>query len=121
MTLDLQGASMPIPELCLLDQLETAALLEIDGLYSWQFSLDEGLLDEADAAAAADLPFASDGILLRIELMDGRQLRRWQFSYNQVMEAQHDAVTDSWSLCAGAETHRLTCQADIAGSADHQG
>jgi hypothetical protein len=104
---------------CLLDQLEMAAMLEIDGLYSWQFSLDEALLDQADAAAAADLPFASEGILLRIELMDGRQLRRWQFSYNEVMEALHDPAEDSWSICTGEQRHRLHCQADIAASADN--
>ena len=45
----------------LIDQLENAALLEIDGLYSWQFSLDEALLDQADAAAEADLPLPAKG------------------------------------------------------------
>ena len=35
----------------LLDQLESADMLEIDGLHASDFSLDEQLLDEADAAA----------------------------------------------------------------------
>ena len=110
---------MPSASPYLIDQLENAALLEIDGLYSWQFSLDDALLDQADAAAEADLPFASEATLLRIELMDGRDHRKWQFSYNDVLEAVYQSATDSWSIAAGASQHVLKCQADIAASADN--
>jgi len=104
----------------LLDELENAELLEIDGLYSWQFSLDEAVLDQADAAAEADLPFASEAILLRIELLDGRTLHKWQFSYNQVLEAQHQSADGSWLIADTQKSWRLQCQADIAASADNQ-
>lgn len=104
----------------LLDQLENTELLEIDGLYSWQFSLDEAVLDQADAAAEADLPFASEGILLRIEVLDGRDQRKWQFSYNEVLEALFQPETSSWSICADDKPHVLKCQTDVAASADHQ-
>ncbi len=103
----------------LIDQLESAALLEVDGLYSWQFSLNESLLDQADAAAEADLPFASEETLLRIELLDGRDHRKWQFSYNDVMEAEYQQAADSWLIAAGDCQHVLKCQADIAASADN--
>lgn len=103
----------------LIDHLENAALLEVDGLYSWQFSLNETLLDQADAAAEADLPFASEETLLRIELMDGRDQRKWQFSYNEVMEAEYQEAEHCWSIAAGGRRHVLTCQADIAASADN--
>jgi len=104
----------------LLDQLENTELLEIDGLYSWQFSLDEAVLDQADAAAEADLPFASEAILLRIELLDGRDQRKWQFSYNEVLEALFQPESGSWTICAGDKQHVLKCQTDVAASADHQ-
>lgn len=103
----------------LIDQLENASLLEIDGLYSWQFSLNEALLDQADAAAEANLPFASEDTLLRIELMDGRDRRQWQFSYNQVLEAQYQPADHSWRIAAGERQHQLKCQDDIAASADN--
>ena len=103
----------------LIDQLENASLLEIDGLYSWQFSLNETLLDQADAAADENRSFASEETLLRIELMDGRDHRKWQFSYNDVMEAEYQEADHSWSIAADDRQHVLRCQADIAASADN--
>ena len=91
----------------LIDQLEDAALLEIDSL-----------LDQADAAAEANLPFASEDTLLRIELMDGRERRKWQFSYNEVMEAVFQPADHSWSIAAGEQQFTLKCQTDVAASAD---
>ena len=103
----------------LIDQLENATLLEIDGLYSWQFSLNETLLDQADAAADENRSFASEEALLSIELMDGRDHRKWQFSYNDVMEAAYLGADDGWSIGAGEKQHVLKCQTDIAASADN--
>ncbi len=91
----------------LLDQLETADMLEIDGLHAWQFILAEAVLDQADAAAAADQPFASEDVVLTVECVDGRERRSWRFSYNQIMEAQYLIDTDSWLLDDGK--HRLRC------------
>lgn len=94
----------------LLDQLESADMLEVDGLHASDFSLDEQLLDEADAAAEANQPFASEAVVVRIEALDGRQRRQWQFSYNQVMEALYQPEDDSWQL---EGDHRLKCFAAI--------
>jgi len=96
----------------LLDQLEAADMLEMDGLHAWQFELDEALLDEADAAADAGQPFASEDTVLTVEIMDGRQRRVWRFSYNQVMEALYLDEDDSWSLDEGQ--HRLRCLSAIS-------
>lgn len=95
----------------LLDQLEAADMLEIDGLHAWQFELDEALLDQAQAAANAGQPFASDETVLAIEGMDGRQRRAWRFSYNQIMEAQLVNAEDIWLLDEGA--HRLRCMSAV--------
>ncbi|MGK9063894.1 DUF5629 family protein [Stutzerimonas chloritidismutans] len=103
---------MPTETPYLLDQLEAADMLEIDGLHAWQFSLNEALLDEADAAAEARQPFASDVVVLTIESIDGRERRRWAFSYNQVMEADYLAVDDAWLLDDGK--HRLQCLGALA-------
>ena len=99
----------------LLDQLESADMLEIDGLHASRFSLDETLLDEAEAAAEADQPFASEAVVLNIEAVDGRQRRQWQFSYNQVMEAIHQPEDDSWQL---EGDHLLRCFAAIGAEGD---
>jgi len=99
----------------LLDQLEAADMLEIDGLHASDFSLDDDLLDEADAAAEADLPFASEDMVLHIEAMDGRQRQHWQFSYNQVMEASYQPDDDSWQLEGG---HLLRCFAAVRAEGD---
>lgn len=96
----------------LLDQLEAADMLEIDALHAWQFELDDALLDEADAAAEAELPFASEQIVLTIEGVDGRERRVWRFSYNQVMEAEHLIDDDVWLLDGGK--HRLRCLGAIS-------
>lgn len=99
----------------LLDQLESADMLEIDGLHASDFSLDEPLLDEADAAAEADQSFASETVVLRIEALDGRQRRQWQFSYNQVMEAMYQPADDSWQLEGG---HVIRCFSAIGAEGD---
>jgi len=99
----------------LLDQLENADMLEIDGLHASDFSLDEQLLDAADAAAQAEQSFSSETIVLRIQAVDGRQRQQWQFSYNQVMEALHQPDDDSWQLEGG---HVLRCFAAIRAEGD---
>ncbi|UCJ15371.1 DUF5629 family protein [Pseudomonas sp. MM211] len=100
----------------LLDQLETADMLEIDGLHAFDFQLDDGLLDQADAAAEADESFASDATVLRIEVQDGRERKSWQFSYNAVMEADYQAADDSWTL----DGHQLRCFSATTASSDDE-
>ncbi|GAB6387485.1 DUF5629 family protein [Stutzerimonas marianensis] len=103
---------MPTDAPYLLDQLEAADMLEIDGLHAGSFVLNEPLLDDADMAAEADQPFASEDVVLTIECIDGRERRAWRFSYNQVMEAEYRAEDDSWSL--GDGKHRLRCLGALA-------
>ncbi|MCG8906373.1 DUF5629 family protein [Pseudomonas nitroreducens] len=104
----------------LLDQLETADMLLIDGLHAWQFELNEALLDQADAAAHADQPFASEDVVLQIESIDGRDRREWRFSYNQVMEASYQAEDETWLLQSGDQQHRLCCLGAVAASGDDE-
>lgn len=106
--------------LYLLDQLETADMLLIDGLHAWQFSLDEALLDRADAAAQADQPFASDDVVLRVESIDGRERREWAFSYNAVMEATCAPESDTWTLLADGVEHQLCCLGAVSANADDE-
>ncbi len=96
----------------LLDQLEAADMLEVDALHAWHFELNEALLDEADAAAESDLPFASEETVVTIEGVDGRERHVWRFSYNQVMEAKYLAAEDAWLLQDGK--HRLRCLGAIS-------
>lgn len=100
----------------LLDQLETADMLEIDGLHAFDFQLDDALLDQAEAAAEADEPFASEATVLSIEVQDGRERKRWQFSYNAVMEAEYRPADDSWAL----GDHQLRCFAATAANSDDE-
>ena len=98
----------------LLDQLETADMLVIDGLHAFDFQLDDALLDQADAAAEAGEPFASETVVLTIDAQDGRERKRWQFSYNAVMEAEYLAAQDSWRV----GEHHLTCLAAVSSDAE---
>ncbi|OLU31016.1 DUF5629 family protein [Pseudomonas sp. PA27(2017)] len=98
----------------LLDGLETADMLVIDDLHAFDFQLDDALLDQAEAAAEADQSFASEAVVLSIEVQDGRDRKRWQFSYNAVMEAEYEAGDDSWLI----DGHRLTCLAAFSAEGD---
>lgn len=100
----------------LLDQLEAADMLEIDGLHAFDFQLDDAVLDQADAAADANAPFASEASVLHVDVQDGRERKRWQFSYNAVMEAEYRAADDSWTL----GDHQLRCFAATAASSDDE-
>lgn len=83
----------------LLAALQTADMLEINGLYAWQFEL------HSDPA--------HPGPALRIECMDGRDLRKWQFSLEQIGAAQHNVATDSWSISDDKGSHELKLLAGI--------
>lgn len=97
----------------LLDELQTADMLEIDGLHVFDFTLNEDLLDRAEAAAEAGEAFASEDMVVQIECLDGREKRRWQFSYNAVMEAEFAEADDCWVL-GEAPSHRLKCLGAIS-------
>ncbi|MGH8435369.1 MAG: DUF5629 family protein [Pseudomonas sp.] len=80
----------------LLAALESADMLEINGLYAWQFELD------LDAERA-----------LSIECMDGRTLRKWQFSRTELLAATFSPATQSWSLSDSSGAHDLKCLSGV--------
>ena len=88
----------------LFSALQQADMLEIDDLHAWHFDLDQEQL-----SAAAERPF------LHIECMDGRALRKWQFSLAEVQAAQYQAETESWTLHSAGQPHNLRCFAAISG------
>ncbi|MFC3606738.1 DUF5629 family protein [Stutzerimonas tarimensis] len=105
---------MSTNETYLLDELEAADGLEIDGLFA-EFTLNDALLDRADDAAEAGEPFESEDEVLNITCLDGRERRQWSFSYNAVMEAelQQDGT---WQL--GTPTATLRCLTGITADGD---
>lgn len=107
---------MPTETRYLLDELETADMLEVDGLHAWQFTLNDELLDRAEAAAIAGEPFASDEVVVRIESLDGRERRLWAFSYNSVMEANWCEDHQHW-LIGDTPQNRIRCIGAISASA----
>ena len=77
----------------LLDQLELADMLEIDGLHAASFALNDDLLDQADAAAEADESFESEEIVLTAPSSAGRaraQALAVQLQQRNGGRAQHD-------------------------------
>ena len=83
----------------LLNALEHCDMLEIDGLHAFDFSLDE-----------------DDN--LHIECMDGRALKRWEFSMVQIEAATFDATLDSWLITGDSGEHRLVCLDAASGDDD---
>ena len=83
----------------LLQSLENADMLEIDGLHAFDFSLDE-----------------DDN--LHIECMDGRALKRWEFSMAQIEAATFDATLQSWLITGDSGEHRLVPLDAIGGDND---
>ena len=110
---------MPTDPRYLLDELQTADMLEVDGLHAWQFTLNDELLNRAEAAAIAGEPFASEDIVVRIESLDGRERRHWAFSYNSVMEAQLCEDEQYW-VVGDAPPTRVRCLGAIIASADDE-
>ncbi|VXC81556.1 conserved hypothetical protein [Pseudomonas sp. 8Z] len=91
----------------LIDALQNADMLEIDGLHAWQFELDDELSQKTDADAEQPV--------LWIECIDGRTTRRWQFSLSAVRAATHDAQNDIWTLTDTNGSHPLKCFAAFRG------
>jgi len=71
----------------LANALQSCDMLLIDGLHAFDFTTDESGLT--------------------IECMDGRQLRRWSFTPEQVAGAV--ATGDEWQLNDANGAHRLVC------------
>ncbi|WPO98660.1 DUF5629 family protein [Pseudomonas sp. HR96] len=79
-------------------ELQTANLLLIDGLHAFDFTL-------TDAG-------------LTLEAMDGRQLKRWAFSPEQLTAAQRNGAGDGWQLAGPDGTHQLLCLNAFSASDD---
>lgn len=96
----------------LIEALEAADMLEIDGLHAWQFSLDKELLARVSAGSASAA--SQTQVLLRVECMDGRDRRHWQFSLAAVMAATFDGTSETWQLADQDGAHQLKCFAAIS-------
>jgi hypothetical protein len=97
----------------LIEALQNADMLEIDGLHAWQFDLDTELLAQVSAGSgSAD---SATKPLLQVHCIDGRDRRLWQFSLAAVQGARHVAEDDSWRLDDGDASHSLKCFAAFRG------
>jgi len=67
--------------------LESCDMLLVDGLHAFDFTYDD--------------------TGLRIECMDGRALKKWSFSPEQIAAARADG--GDWLIAADTAEHRLVC------------
>ena len=74
--------------------LKDSDMLIINGLHAFDFTFDQHLL---------------------IESMDGRELKRWKFSPEQLNAATLDDSLQSWLLSNEDGEHRLVCLSAIKG------
>ncbi|WP_073522178.1 DUF5629 family protein [Pseudomonas fluorescens] len=74
--------------------LATSDMLIINGLHAFDFKLDQQL---------------------QIQIMDGRELKRWTFSPEQLEAATFDESLQSWLLINDDGEHRLVCLSAIQG------
>ena len=74
--------------------LQDRDMLIINGLHAFDFTFDQHLL---------------------IESMDGRELKRWTFSPEQLNAATFDDSLQSWLLINEDGEHRLVCLSAIKG------
>jgi hypothetical protein len=88
----------------LLDELRGADMLLIDGLHAWQFELHEQASGEQ--------------LQLRVECMDGRTRRVWDFSSAEVAAAVAGETPDSWRIVAASGSHELICLGAISADND---
>lgn len=111
--------TMTSPHNSLIEALEAADMLEIDGLHAWQFSLDKELLAQV-AAGSADSDSAARP-LLSVECIDGRVHRSWRFSLGEIRAAQYQGDEAGWQLSAGEQAHQLRCFDAISGDNEDDG
>jgi tryptophan synthase alpha subunit len=80
----------------LLNAFEDCQMVEIDGLHTFDFSLDDQKL--------------------LIICMDGRDKKHWRFSLEQVKAATFDQTLQSWTLTGDSGEHRLVCMSGVTGN-----
>lgn len=86
----------------LLAALQSADMLEVDGLYAWHFTLRT---DDTECQ-------------LSVEAMDGSTRRLWKFSAAEVAAASYDAASEIWTLSRCESSHRLKCFAALIADSD---
>ena len=104
----------------LLDILQSTDMLEINGLYAWEFVLAPQALVAAQTALAAGQGGDAEQLLLQIECMDGRTRRVWKFTSAAVLAATFDTASQCWSLSDANGVQQLTCLSAISASADDE-
>lgn len=100
----------------LIEALQDADMLEIDGLYAWQFDLDTELLAQISAGTAGSDSAAKP--LLQVYCIDGRERRLWKFSLASVQAARYSEADDSWLIEGSDVSHSLKCFAAYRGDND---
>lgn len=100
----------------LIEALQDADMLEIDGLYAWQFDLDTELLAQISAGTAGSDSSAKP--LLQVHCIDGRERRLWKFSLASVQAARYSEADDSWQIEGNEVSHALKCFAAYRGDND---
>lgn len=101
----------------LIEALQDADMLEIDGLHAWQFDLDTELLAQVSAGTGGTDIAAKP--LLQVHCIDGRDRRLWQFSLAAVQGARHVEEDDSWHIEGSDASHSLKCFAAFRGDNEH--
>ncbi|MGY2374134.1 DUF5629 family protein [Pseudomonas sp. SDO524_S393] len=79
--------------------LNDSDMLIIDGLHAFDFKFDKHL---------------------QIESMDGRELKRWTFSPEQLNAATFDDSLQSWLLSNDDGEHRLVCLSAFKGDNNNE-
>ncbi|MGG2398709.1 DUF5629 family protein [Pseudomonas sp. SH1-B] len=100
----------------LIEALQDTDMLEVDGLYAWQFDLDTELLAQISAGTAGS--DSADKPLLQVHCIDGRERRLWKFSLAAVQAARYDEESDSWHIEGNEVSHTLKCFAAFRGDND---
>ena len=60
-----------------------------------------------------------DDASLHVEVMDGRDLKRWDFTSQHLAAAQWDPVSKAWQLANEQSSHQLFCLSGLhAGNDD---
>jgi hypothetical protein len=102
----------------LLAALQSADMLLINDLHAWQFSLEPEALALAQAALTQAASGPVERPLLRVECMDGRTKRVWNFTVAAVLAAQLDESGQCWLLQDANGQQRISCLDAISASND---
>jgi hypothetical protein len=95
---------MTAPHATLIEALELADMLEVNGLHAFDFDLFEVEED--------------DDIEVEITCLEGSQRHVWEFSHEELLAARFDAEADLWVLHSQGEEIRLRCLEAFVGEDD---